>query len=73
MPEHDTRHEDQRLRQVAHDVQHCLYVIGLGTELLATVREDEHRFAELCEAIDKERRAAKELVGELLDIAFARR
>lgn len=73
MPELEAPQEDERLRQLAHDLQHCLYVIGLGTELLKAAREDESRFAELYESIDQERKAANELVGELVAVVLASR
>ena len=71
MPAHETRHHDERLRQLAHDIRHCLHVIGMGMELLKTVRENDRQFAEICESINQERRTARKLVDELA--AFAGR
>lgn len=73
MPEQETQCDDEQLRQLAHDVRHCLYVIGMGTEILRTAREDDDRFAEVCELIDEERKTAMKLVGKLIDAAFAGR
>lgn len=57
------------LRQLAHDIQHCLHVIGMATEVLKGLREDAEKFAEVCDSIDKERCEAAELVGELVRAA----
>lgn len=70
MPEPEQR-SDEQLRQLAHDVRHCLHVIGLGTEMLKGARDDERRFAELCESIDRERQEARRLVDELVATVFA--
>lgn len=58
--------DDEHLRQLVHDVQHCLHVIGIATHILKSVRDDAERFAEVCDSIDKERREAMDLVKEFL-------
>lgn len=62
--------DDEQLRQLSHDIRHCLHAIGLGTELLKTVRADDERFAEVCELINTEQKTAMKLVRELIDAAF---
>lgn len=57
--------KDDRVRQLVHDLQHCLHVIGMGMELLRDARGDEAQFAEICETIDHERTQAAELIREL--------
>jgi hypothetical protein len=57
---------NEGLQQVVHDVQNCLHVIGLGTEILKEVRGDDSRFAEVCEGIDRERREAMRRLREYL-------
>lgn len=69
MPDHEKQSLDEQLRQLSHDVRECLHAIGLGTEILKNLREDEARFAEICEAIDNERKTAQKLVHELLKAA----
>jgi hypothetical protein len=58
MSEQDQQHDQARLRQLLHDIQHCLHVIGMVTELLRGVRDDADKFAGVCGSIDKERRGA---------------
>lgn len=69
MPEHEKPLADEQLRQLSHDLRECLHMIGMGVELLQKARQDAERFAQTCEAIDKERKAAQKLVGELIDAA----
>ena len=69
MPEHEKQLGDEQLRQLSHDLQECLHVIGMGTQMLQNVREDVDRFTQICEAIDKERKTAQKLVCELIDAA----
>ncbi|MDN5871884.1 MAG: hypothetical protein L0H73_14330 [Nitrococcus sp.] len=73
MPGQETRQHDEQLHQLAHDVRQCLHVIGIGAEMLKSARNDEARFAELCEAIDQERKTAQQLVEELIEAAFCGR
>ena len=60
-PEHN-----ETLHQLHHDVQGCLSVISMGTEMLKGLRADERRFAEVCESIEQERRIATELINKFL-------
>ncbi|EAR21040.1 hypothetical protein [Nitrococcus mobilis] len=69
MSDHEKQSQDEQLRQLSHDVRECLHAIGLGTELLKNLREDEARFAEICEAIDNERKTAQRLMHELIHAA----
>lgn len=69
MSEHGKELEDEQLRQLSHDLRECLHMIGLATQMLQNVREDVDRFAQICEAIDKERTTAQKLVCELIDAA----
>lgn len=69
MPEHEKQPRDEYLRQLGHDVRHCLHAIGMGTEVLKTTRNNDAQFAEICELIDKERKTTMKLLGELLDAA----
>lgn len=71
--EHDIQHHDEQLRQLAHDVRHCLHVIGLGAEMLKNVRDNERLFAEICASIDQERRTAWKLIDKLVAAASAGR
>ncbi|MDN5872133.1 MAG: hypothetical protein L0H73_15625 [Nitrococcus sp.] len=71
MREQQTSQHDEQLHRLAHDVRQCLHVIGMGAEMLASARADESRFAELCEAIEQERKTAQRLVKELIEAAFA--
>lgn len=71
MPEHEKQSRSEYLRQLSHDIRHCLHAISMGTEVLKTVREDAARFTEVCELIDKERKTAMKLLGELIDAASA--
>lgn len=71
MSEPEKQRHDEQLRQLGHDVRHCLHVIGMGMEILKTVREDDDRFVEICELIDKERKTAMKLVRELVAVAVA--
>lgn len=59
--------EDQDLGQLVHDLRHCLHVIGLSSELLPNVRNDDRRFAEVCGWIDNERIKAGELLNQLVE------
>jgi hypothetical protein len=59
----------ERLRQLAHDVQHCLHVIGMAAEILKGVRGDTDKVTELSNSIDKERQKAASLVNELVAAA----
>lgn len=69
----DQQHGQEHLRQLVHDVQHCLHVIGMATEVLKEVGEDSNKFAEVCACIDKERHAAVKLVSEFLAAAEQQR
>ena len=69
MPDPEKPLADEQLRQLCHDLRECLHMIGMGMELLQNAREDAERFAQTCEAIDKERKAAQKLAGELIDAA----
>ncbi len=57
---------DEQLHQLVHDVRHCLNVVSMGTEILKDVREDDVRFAEVCESMEKERRKAAKLLSDYL-------
>jgi hypothetical protein len=57
---------DDRLHQLVHDVQGCLHLIGLGTELLKGARNDEASFTEIADKIDHQRREAARLLTEYL-------
>lgn len=57
--------QDLHLGQLVHDLRHCLHVIGLGSELLPSVRNDDLRFGEVCGWIDQERKRAGELLNQL--------
>lgn len=57
---------DEDLHAFVHDVQGCLQVIGLGTELLKGVRDDDAKFAEICARIELERHEAVRLLTEYL-------
>lgn len=62
---------DDNLHQLVHDVQGCLHLIGLGTELLKAARDDEASFTEITDRIDQERREAGRLLREYLRSARA--
>lgn len=69
VPSMDVRDEpqhDEHLHQLVHDVKHCLHVVGMGTEILKGVRDDDRKFAEICAAMDKEQREAMRLLANLL-------
>jgi len=57
---------DQGLHQMVHDVQNCLHVIGMGAERLRDVRDDDAKFAEAFEGIDRGRREAVRLLRDYL-------
>ncbi len=57
---------DEHLHQLVHDVKHCLHVVGMGTQILKDVRDDDGKFAEICAAMDKEQREAMRLLDDLL-------
>lgn len=69
MTDCDKQQRDQHLRQLVHDVRNCLQVVGMGTEVLKTAREDDRKFTTICESIDKERRTALKLMDEFLIVA----
>lgn len=57
---------DEGLHEMVHDVQSCLHVIGLGTELLQGARNDDVRFEQVCQSIDFQRREAVRLLSTYL-------
>ncbi len=64
-PRAEPQHQEQ-LHQFVHDVKHCLHVIGMGTEILKGVRDDDARFAEICAAMEAERGKALQLLNDFL-------
>ena len=68
----DEQTHDEQLRQLIHNIRHCLHVIGMGTSLLKELRHDDVQFAELCASIDTERKKVKELIEELVGICTER-
>lgn len=57
---------DEGLHRLVHDVQGCLHVIGLGTELLKGARDDEASFTEISDRIEHERCEAVRLLNEYM-------
>ncbi len=66
MTDPDQQPHDEHLHQFVHDINQCLYIIGMATEVLKGVQDDKSQMAEVCELIDKERRTAVELLAEFL-------
>jgi signal transduction histidine kinase len=60
---------EQQLRRLEHDIKNSLNVISLGLDVLKSVRTDESQFAEVCQAIEAERKQAGLLVAELVQTA----
>ena len=61
----------QKLRQLHHQLQNCLNVISLGTDVLADSRNDDATFTEFYETIRDERKSASKLLDEFLKTACA--
>ncbi len=59
----------EQLNQLAHDLNHCLHVIGLATEILKECRTNKTEFDRICTSLETERRQAAELVQQLLTTA----
>lgn len=57
---------DEGLFKLVHDVQGCLHIIGLGTELLKGARDDDAVFREVTDRIDRERGEAMRLLHQYL-------
>lgn len=67
MKEHGEPEYDEKFHNLHNDVGHCLHVISMATEILKNVRDNDQRFNEVCETIEKERRTALTLVDEFLN------
>lgn len=60
---------NEKFHQLHHDIQNCLNVISMGTDILADSRDDDATFAEFYDVVREERRAAVILVDEFLKTA----
>lgn len=65
MNEQHEKETEERLRQLSHDIGHCLHVIGMAMEILKSARDNEEVFGEVCASIDKERKEATKLLHQL--------
>jgi signal transduction histidine kinase len=63
-PESSGQHE--HLRQLAHDMRHCLYTIRTATQVLPSLRYDEPRFREFLSMIEKNERRVADLLDDVL-------
>jgi signal transduction histidine kinase len=57
------------LNLLAHDIRHCLHVIGMAVELLRKSPADDRSLREICESIENERDEALKLLNELVQNA----
>jgi hypothetical protein len=58
-----------RVRQLTHDIRHCLYVLQQGLELLHAFRSDAAQFDHTLALLREERVQACKLVEELSQLA----
>ncbi len=59
------------LDTLAHDVQNCLYVVGVGLEILKDARSDDARFAEVSASMAKSNEQAVQLLVDYVRAAHA--
>lgn len=64
---HDEQQHDEKLHQFVHDIKHCLHVVGMVTEILKQVREDDAKFAEFCELMGREHKKAIKVLNDYLN------
>jgi light-regulated signal transduction histidine kinase (bacteriophytochrome) len=69
MTERIETERNEKLYKLHHDIQNCLNVIALGTDMLAHARNDEDTFAEFYDSVREHRRTASKLMDEFLKTA----
>lgn len=62
---------DEALHQFVHDVKHCLHLAGMGMEILKGVRDNEARFEEICDMMDKQHKESLRLLDDFLGATCA--
>jgi len=66
MSERIESERDKKLQQLHHDIQNCLSVISMGTDILADSRNDDDTFAKLYKIVRENRIEAAKLLDEFL-------
>lgn len=59
------------LDTLAHDIQNCLHIIGIGLEILQDARGDDARFAETSASMAKSNEHAFQLLSDYVRAAHA--
>lgn len=59
------------LDTLAHDLQNCLHVVGIGLGLLQDARGDDARFAEVSASMAKSNEQASRLLSDYVRAAHA--
>ncbi len=62
----DEPQHDEHLHQLFHDINNCLSVVSMGTEILKGVREDDRKFAAISASMEKEQQEAIRLLRDLM-------